>query len=106
MQTASIRASLGYCGSNSGMVAMTMPTVEMTTKMMEMLEITWAAFEVSGFSMRSHKQIWYLTNLPDPKSSGASVLKMLALRENILFLDEAKVFCPPPSSFPLLQTLF
>ena len=106
MQTASIRASLGYCGSNSGMVAMTMPTVEMTTKMMEMLEITWAAFDVSGFSIRSHKQIWYLTNLPDPKSSGASVLKMLALRENILFLDQAKVFCTPPSSSPLLQTLF
>ena len=79
MQTASIKASLGYCSSRSGMVAKTMPTVEITTKRMEMLEITWAAFDVSGFSIRSQRQIWYLTNLPVPKSSGASVLKMLAL---------------------------
>ena len=78
MHTASIRASLGYCGLSSGMVAKTIPTVEMTTKRMEMFEIIWAAFDVSGFSIKSHRQIWYFTNLPVPKSSGASVLKMLA----------------------------
>ena len=78
MQTASISASLGYWGSSSGMVANTIPTVEMTTKRMEMLEIICAAFDVSGFSIKSHKQIWYFTNLPVPKSSGASVLKILA----------------------------
>ena len=45
------------------------PTVEMTTKAMEMQEMTLAAMEVWGFSMRSHRQIWYLTNFPLPKSS-------------------------------------
>ena len=30
---------------------------------------TFAANDVWGFSMRSHKQIWYFTNLPVPKSS-------------------------------------
>ena len=78
MQTASIKASLGYCGSSSGIVAKTIPTVEITTKRIEMLEIIWAALDVSGFSIKSQRQIWYFTNLPVPKSSGASVLKMLA----------------------------
>ena len=73
MQTASISASLGYWGSRSGIVASTIPTwwsmegkgrkengrtVEMTTKRMDIFEIVWAALDVSGFSIKSQRQIW------------------------------------------------
>ena len=77
IHTASIRASLGLsirfpsaslCWM-SGIVLRVIPTVDITTKAIEMQEMTLAAMEVCGFSMRSHRQIWYLTNRPLPKSS-------------------------------------
>jgi len=34
--------------------------------------------EVCGFSIRSHKHLWYLANLPVPKSSSTSFLMLAA----------------------------
>ena len=60
------------------MILKMLPIVETTTKAMEMQEITLAAMEVWGFSIKSHKQIWYLTNFPVPKSSSTSFFILLA----------------------------
>ena len=40
--------------------------------------LTLAAVDVCGFSMRSHRHLWYFANLPVPKSSSTSFLMLAA----------------------------